>query len=90
VLRPTKHGFLDRIGELSRHLAGVGLGCDIFPYTESELDDLRREGSALVRAADREGIVLARREGSRQGEQPLLPATLSFPADPCPKEPGPS
>jgi predicted nucleotidyltransferase len=61
VLDETEEPFLARIDRLQRHLAGVGLGCDVFPYTTSELDGLRREGNALVRAAEREGILLARR-----------------------------
>ena len=62
VLRETPVPFLDRSPLLSPYLREVGVGCDIFAYTEAELTRLRSEGNPLVRAADAEGISLAGRE----------------------------
>jgi hypothetical protein len=61
VLRGSALPFPDRAPPLHAHLTGIGLGCDLFPYTEAELERLLREGNPLVRAAMAEGVVLARR-----------------------------
>lgn len=37
------------------------MGCDVLVYTEGEMARLRAERSGIVRAADAEGIALARR-----------------------------
>jgi predicted nucleotidyltransferase len=69
VLRETPVPFLDRSPLLSPYLKEAGVGCDIFAYTETELERLRSEGNTLVRAADAEGIFLARREPSPESRR---------------------
>ncbi len=61
TLRATDEPFLDRATRFHRHLEGVGVGCDILVYTEDEMARLRAERSGIVRAADAEGVRLARR-----------------------------
>ena len=61
VLTNASQPFLERVLDYTRHLADAGVGCDIFPYTESELERLRRDGSAFIDAVDRSSVVLAER-----------------------------
>ncbi len=61
VLLETTVPFLDRSPPLHSYLSEAGVGCDILAYTQTELERLRSEGNALVRAVDAEGILLARR-----------------------------
>jgi hypothetical protein len=60
VLRDGAPPFLDRIPGLARHFAGVGIGCDVIAYTESERAALATRGDAFARAVLAEGITLAR------------------------------
>jgi predicted nucleotidyltransferase len=60
VLRDGAPPFLDRIPDLSRHFAGVGIGCDVIAYTESERAALAARNDAFARAVLDEGITLAR------------------------------
>jgi len=59
VLRDGAPPFLDRIVDLARHFAGVGIGCDVIAYTESERAALAASEDAFARAVLREGLVLA-------------------------------
>jgi predicted nucleotidyltransferase len=59
VLREGAAPFLERIPDLARHFTGVGIGCDVIAYTESERDALAADRQAFARAVLDEGIVLA-------------------------------
>lgn len=61
VVRGPAPPFLERPTALAPCFGGVGIGCDLFVYTDSELDGLRRDGNPLVRSAETEGLVLASR-----------------------------
>ncbi len=63
VLRDGAGPFLSRIPRLARYFAGVGIGCDIIAYTESERSALAAGDGTFARAVLEEGIVLAGREG---------------------------
>ena len=60
VLRDGARSFLDRIPPLARHFRGVGIGCDVIAYTDSERAALAARKDAFSRAVLEEGIVLAR------------------------------
>ena len=64
VLRDGAAPFLSRIPRLARYFGGVGVGCDVIAYTESERSALADSHSAFGRAVLDEGIPLARREGA--------------------------
>ena len=64
VLRDGAGGFLDRIPALARHFSGVGIGCDIIAYTETERAALAAGRGAFRHAVLDEGMVLARRPRS--------------------------
>lgn len=53
--------FLQRIEDLARAFEGVGVGCDVLAYTESEWGQLAAGGSRFAATAHAEGLVLARR-----------------------------
>ncbi len=61
VMRDGAPPFLERIPNLARHFGGVGIGCDVVPYTESEYAALAARRDAFSRAVIDEGAVLARR-----------------------------
>jgi predicted nucleotidyltransferase len=61
VVRDGAPPFLERIPGLARHFAGVGIGCDVIAYTESECHALANRRDAFARAVLDEGIVLAHR-----------------------------
>jgi predicted nucleotidyltransferase len=60
VLHDGAPPFLDRIPDLAKHFAGVGIGCDVIAYTESERADLAARRDAFARAVLDAGVVLAR------------------------------
>jgi predicted nucleotidyltransferase len=62
VVRDGAPPFLDRIPRLARHFTGVGIGCDIIAYTESERRALAERGGMFAHAVLDEAITLARRE----------------------------
>jgi uncharacterized protein len=62
VLRDGAPAFLARLPDLSREFGGIGLGCDVIAYTESESRALAERGDAFARAVFDEGVPLARRE----------------------------
>lgn len=53
--------FLERSSHYARAFGGAGVGCDVFAYTLAELEEMRRDGNGLIRSADSEGLLLARR-----------------------------
>jgi predicted nucleotidyltransferase len=59
VLREASTQFLDRIPDLARHFAGVGIGCDVIAYTASERDALAARNDAFAHAVLEGGITLA-------------------------------
>jgi predicted nucleotidyltransferase len=59
VLSDGAPPFLDRIPDLARHFTGVGVGCDVIAYTESERDALAASESLFARVVLEEGLVLA-------------------------------
>jgi hypothetical protein len=61
VLRDGAAPFLDRIPPLARHFGGIGIGCDVIAYTETEAATLRSGGAAFAHAVYDEGISLAQR-----------------------------
>ena len=70
VLRDGAGPFLDRIPNLARYFGGVGIGCDIIAYTESERTALAARHDAFARAVLDEGVVLARRDASPRKSAP--------------------
>jgi predicted nucleotidyltransferase len=64
VVRDGAPPFLDRIPVLARHFGGVGIGCDVIVYTESERAVLAARDDAFAHAIFDEGMPLACR-GSR-------------------------
>ena len=59
VVRDGAAPFLERIPELARHFTGVGIGCDVVVYTESERAALAASRQSFARAVLDEGIALA-------------------------------
>lgn len=62
VLSETERPFLERIPDYARALAGAGIGCDVLPYTRTELARLRHAEGSFADTACRESRVLAARE----------------------------
>jgi len=65
VLRDGAPPFLDRIPDLTRYFAGLGIGCDVIAYTESECRALAERHDGFARAVLDEGMPLARRDSCR-------------------------
>jgi predicted nucleotidyltransferase len=74
VVRDGAPPFLDRIAELAPYFTGVGIGCDVIAYTESECQVLAERHDAFARAVLDEGIPLAQRDVASAGR-----ATLTAP-----------
>lgn len=53
--------FLHRAGTLAPYFTGVGVGCDLLVYTQSEVDRFTAAGPSLVTTALQQGVLLARR-----------------------------
>ena len=53
---------LDRLADLSREFAGVGIGCDVIVFTESEARALIARADAFSRAVFNGGVTLAGRD----------------------------
>jgi predicted nucleotidyltransferase len=64
VVDDTALPFLERIADIAREFGGVGIGCDVIVFTESETRALRNRGDAFARAVFGEGLSLASRESS--------------------------
>jgi predicted nucleotidyltransferase len=54
--------FLDRLPALSKHFTGVGIGCDVIAFSESEARASKARGDTFARAVFGEGLILATRE----------------------------
>jgi hypothetical protein len=65
VMRDGAGPFLDRLPDLGRDFDGVGVGCDVIAYTESETEAARARGDAFIRTVFDEGLPLATRGGAR-------------------------
>lgn len=63
VVRDGAGPFLGRLADLAREFEGVGVGCDVIVFTESEARALRTRGDAFSRAVFGEGARLAARDG---------------------------
>ncbi len=74
VLSESEKPFLDRIPDYARFLAGIGVGCDLFPYTQAELADLRRQRSRFIDDAWRDSRVLASRPNIAVGASSIASA----------------
>lgn len=64
IVRDGAGPFLHRLPDLAREFEGVGVGCDVIAYTESEIRAARTRGDAFTRTVFGEGWVLAAREGA--------------------------
>lgn len=62
VVRDGAGPFLDRIPHLARYFGGIGIGCDVIAYTESERAALAERHDAFARAVFDDGVVLAQRD----------------------------
>lgn len=62
VLRDGAVPFLERLADIAREFAGVGIGCDVIAFTESEARALRDRDSRFGRAVFEQGFSLASRE----------------------------
>ncbi len=62
VLEPTAEPFPDRAGNYAPFFSRLGVACDLFPYTEAELADLRAEENGFVASAWNRSVPLARRQ----------------------------
>lgn len=70
VVRDGAGPFLDRLPSLSGHFTGVGIGCDVLAFTESEASASRARGDAFAHAVFAEGLVLASRKPGAAGSWP--------------------
>jgi predicted nucleotidyltransferase len=61
VLEASDTPFLDRVAEYLCFFTGVGIGCDVLPYTRVELARLRRERAAFAERLWAESRMLATR-----------------------------
>lgn len=61
IVRDGAKPFLERVPPLARSFSGVGIGCDVIAFTESETRALRLRGDAFAHAVFDEGSVLATR-----------------------------
>jgi predicted nucleotidyltransferase len=61
VLRDGAPPFLERLAGLAVEFGGLGVGCDVIAFTESERRALADRADAFARAVFDAGVVLARR-----------------------------
>jgi predicted nucleotidyltransferase len=66
VLRDGAGPFLERLAPVARNFDGVGVGCDVIAFTESEARASRARGDAFARAIFDEGLILATRRQDPQ------------------------
>ena len=62
ILHDGAGPFLERLAPLVRMFGGVGVGCDVIAFTESEARASRTRGDGFSRAVFDEGLVLATRQ----------------------------
>jgi predicted nucleotidyltransferase len=60
VVRDGAPPLLDRIQDLTRYFSGVGIGCDLIVYTESERRALAERDGPFAHAVLRASVTLAR------------------------------
>lgn len=63
IVRDGARPFFDRLTGLAREFGGMGIGCDVIAFTESETREARARGDAFTRAVFDDGITLATRDG---------------------------
>ncbi|MGH7331806.1 MAG: nucleotidyltransferase domain-containing protein [Candidatus Rokuibacteriota bacterium] len=63
VVRDGAGAFLHRVTSIAREFEGVGVGCDVIVFTESEAREARAHADAFARAVFDAGVTLATREG---------------------------
>ena len=61
IVRDGAPPFLERLPDLAHEFGGVGVGCDVIVFTESESGELRERAGAFARAVFEEGFSLGRR-----------------------------
>ena len=61
VVRDGAVPFLDRLPPLARSFSGVGIGCDVIAFTESEARASKARRDTFARAVFDEGLPLATR-----------------------------
>ena len=66
IMRDGAGPFLERLTPLGRMFGGVGIGCDVIAFTESEARASRNRGDAFSRAVFEEGQVLATRQADER------------------------
>jgi predicted nucleotidyltransferase len=69
-MRSSSVPFLQRIPEFSRCFSGLGVACEVRAYTLEEWERLRADGAGVVRALEREGVVLASGESELPDRTP--------------------
>ena len=69
VVRDGAPPFLDRIPALARYFSGLGIGCDVLVYTESEYQAFAVRQDAFARAILKHGMPLARRAATAEDRQ---------------------
>jgi len=76
VVRDGAPPFLDRLPDLARAFDGVGVGCDVIAYTESERCALAQRGDRFAHTVLDESILLASRTaGPETPENPSSPGS---------------
>ncbi len=67
LLRDGAPPFLDRLPPLLREFSGLGIGCDVIAYTDTERAEALARGDLFAKTIEEEGVVLAsRRDGSHE------------------------
>jgi predicted nucleotidyltransferase len=66
IVRDGAGPLLERRNPLARMFEGIGIGCDVLAFTESEARASKTSGDAFSRAVFGEGVVLATRQESAQ------------------------
>jgi len=56
ILKNDKRRFIDRIPDFLEYFSNVGIGVDIFPYTQKEVNSMVKQGNHLLKKALTEGI----------------------------------
>lgn len=60
VLRDGETPPFEHIPLLLRRFGGLGIGCDILPFSETEWARARTEGRRIARTIEKEGVLLRR------------------------------
>ena len=65
VVRDGAGPFPERIPDLARGFEGIGVGCDVIVFTESETQAAKVRGDAFMHVVFDEGVTLATRRAVR-------------------------